>query len=82
MCITLYGFIANITFDFLQFFAAKNNSTDSLLLLSATRLAAKTRAVLHKAQMRFKFTAIHLSAVIFACIIIFISAMLGKSFAL
>lgn len=64
-----------------NFFAilAKNNASNTIVL-SATTMSAKSRTVFHKSKIRFKFTAAHLSAVVFASIIIVISALLGKFF--
>lgn len=47
--------------------------------MAATRLSVKGRAFLQKPKIKSKFTLVHLSAVIFASIIILISALLGKS---
>lgn len=47
-------------------------------VLAATRLSAKSRSHLQKKSLsRMRFTLVHLSAMVFATIIIIISALLG-----
>lgn len=59
--------------------AARNETTTTLLAAATSRLSAKNRNVSQKPKFsRSKFTLVHLSAVVFASIIILISAMLGK----
>lgn len=71
-----------------QFPLTVRNSTETVqTLLAATRLSVKGvggsqtgggRFYLQKPKLKSKFTLVHLSAVIFASIIILISAMLGR----
>ncbi|XP_068142913.1 uncharacterized protein gogo [Drosophila tropicalis] len=68
------GFMANVQ---QQLASAKNVSTT---LLASTRLSAKSRAISQKPKSRMRFTLVHLSAMIFASIIILISALLGAQY--
>lgn len=56
----------------------KNSSEPSQTLMAATRLSVKGRSFLQKPKAKSKFTLVHLSAIVFASIIILISALLGK----
>lgn len=59
-------------------FLVKNSSETSQTLVAATRLLVKGRSFLQKPKTKSNFTLVHLSAVIFASIIILISALLGR----
>lgn len=55
------------------------SSSQNNTILAATRLSVRSRTVLQrKPHSRMKFTLVHLSAMVFATIIILISALLGK----
>uniref|UniRef100_A0A1I8N531 Netrin receptor UNC5 n=1 Tax=Musca domestica TaxID=7370 RepID=A0A1I8N531_MUSDO len=57
------------------------NATASLRpVMAATGLTVKSRAFLQKPKMKTKFTLVHLSAIVFASIIILISALLGAQY--
>lgn len=56
----------------------KNSSETAATLLAATGLTVKSRSILKRPQIPAKFTLVHVSAVIFASIIILISALLGE----
>ncbi|KAI8123472.1 SCO-spondin [Lucilia cuprina] len=66
------GFLANVE-------QIVRNSSETTLM-AATRLSVKGRSFLQKPKMKSKFTLVHLSAVIFASIIILISALLGAQY--
>ncbi|XP_002040631.2 uncharacterized protein LOC6616267 [Drosophila sechellia] len=69
------GFMANV-----QQQLATRSSNSSTTLVAATRLSGKTRSVSHKSMSRLRFTLVHLSAMIFASIIIIISSLLGAQY--
>ncbi|KMZ00729.1 uncharacterized protein LOC6738821 [Drosophila simulans] len=69
------GFMANV-----QQQLATRSSNSSTTLVAATRLSGKTRSVAHKSMSRLRFTLVHLSAMIFASIIIIISSLLGAQY--
>ncbi|XP_050336615.1 uncharacterized protein LOC126763309 isoform X1 [Bactrocera neohumeralis] len=70
------GFLANV-----EQIAARNETTTTLLAAATSRLSAKNRNVSQKPKFsRSKFTLVHLSAVVFASIIILISALLGAQY--
>ncbi|XP_017081148.1 uncharacterized protein LOC108114599 [Drosophila eugracilis] len=69
------GFMANV-----QQVLASRGGNSSTTLVAATRLSGKTRSVSHKPMSRLRFTLVHLSAMIFASIIIIISALLGAQY--
>ncbi|XP_017059910.1 uncharacterized protein LOC108100487 [Drosophila ficusphila] len=69
------GFMANV-----QQLLAIRNQNSSTTLVAATRLSGKTRSISHKTMSRLRFTLVHLSAMIFASIIIIISALLGAQY--
>ncbi|XP_011204922.2 uncharacterized protein LOC105227343 isoform X2 [Bactrocera dorsalis] len=69
------GFLANVEQ------IARNETTTTLLAAATSRLSAKNRNVSQKPKFsRSKFTLVHLSAVVFASIIILISALLGAQY--
>ncbi|XP_065362143.1 uncharacterized protein gogo [Calliphora vicina] len=68
------GFLANVEQ------IVKNSSETSQTLMAATRLLVKGRSFLQKPKMKSNFTLVHLSALIFASIIILISALLGVQY--
>ncbi|EDW44184.1 GM22234 [Drosophila sechellia] len=69
------GFMANV-----QQQLATRSSNSSTTLVAATRLSGKTRSVSHKSMSRLRFTLVHLSAMIFASIIIIISSLLSVQY--
>ncbi|XP_016955597.1 uncharacterized protein LOC108028352 [Drosophila biarmipes] len=69
------GFMASV-----QQQLASRGGNSSTTLVAATRLSGKTRSVTHKPMSRLRFTLVHLSAMIFASIIIIISALLGAQY--
>ncbi|XP_017012450.2 uncharacterized protein gogo [Drosophila takahashii] len=69
------GFMANV-----QQQLASRSSNSSTTLVAATRLSGKSRSVSQKPMSRLRFTLVHLSAMIFASIIIIISALLGAQY--
>ncbi|XP_043647981.1 uncharacterized protein LOC122616553 [Drosophila teissieri] len=69
------GFMANV-----QQQLAIRSSNSSTTLVAATRLSGKTRSISHKSMSRLRFTLVHLSAMIFASIIIIISSLLGAQY--
>uniref|UniRef100_A0A1I8P753 CUB domain-containing protein n=1 Tax=Stomoxys calcitrans TaxID=35570 RepID=A0A1I8P753_STOCA len=68
------GFLANIEQ------IGKNSSSATRPLIAATGLTVKSRAYLLKPKSKSKFTLVHLSAIVFATIIILISALLGAQY--
>ncbi|XP_020713274.1 uncharacterized protein LOC101454037 isoform X2 [Ceratitis capitata] len=69
------GFLANVEQ------IARNETTTTLLAAATSRLSAKNRNILQKPKFsRSQFTLVHLSAVVFASIIILISALLGAQY--
>ncbi|XP_017122062.1 uncharacterized protein LOC108142603 [Drosophila elegans] len=69
------GFMANV-----QQQLASRSRNSSATLVAATRLSGKTRSISHKPMSHLRFTLVHLSAMIFASIIIIISALLGAQY--
>ncbi|XP_053953256.1 uncharacterized protein LOC128860053 [Anastrepha ludens] len=68
------GFLANVE-------QIARNDTTTLLAAATSRLSAKSRSIMQKPKFsRSKFTLVHLSAVVFASIIILISALLGAQY--
>ncbi|XP_067647542.1 uncharacterized protein gogo isoform X2 [Eurosta solidaginis] len=68
------GFLANVE-------QIARNKTTTLLAAATSRLSAKSRTILQKPKFsRSEFTLVHLSAVVFASIIILISALLGAQY--
>ncbi|XP_075162735.1 thrombospondin-1 like protein golden goal [Haematobia irritans] len=69
------GFLANIEQ------IGKNATSATRPLIAATGLTMKNRAYFHKIKSnQSKFTLVHLSAIVFATIIILISALLGAQY--
>ncbi|XP_054084951.1 uncharacterized protein LOC105210728 isoform X2 [Zeugodacus cucurbitae] len=69
------GFLANVEQ------IVRNETTTTVLAAATSRLSAKNRNVSQKPKFsRSKFTLVHLSAVVFASIIILISALLGAQY--
>lgn len=69
------GFVANVKQ------LSPRGMSNSSTILAATRLSVKTRTSLQKKPLsRMRFTLVHLSAMIFASIIILISALLGAQY--
>ncbi|KAH8371207.1 hypothetical protein KR093_006540 [Drosophila rubida] len=72
------GFMANV-----KQLVARGISNNSTTILAATRLSVKSRSsggVQKKPLSRMRFTLVHLSAMVFASIIILISALLGAQY--
>ncbi|XP_044317508.1 uncharacterized protein LOC108040179 [Drosophila rhopaloa] len=69
------GFMANV-----QQLLTSRSRNSSITLVAATRLSGKTRSISHKPMSHLRFTLVHLSAMIFASIIIIISALLGAQY--
>ncbi|XP_036326981.1 uncharacterized protein LOC118739644 isoform X2 [Rhagoletis pomonella] len=68
------GFLANVE-------QISRNDTTTLFAAATSRLSAKNRSILQKPKFsRTNFTLVHLSAVVFASIIILISALLGAQY--
>ncbi|KAH8379331.1 hypothetical protein KR009_004210 [Drosophila setifemur] len=71
------GFMANVE----QLLPTRGfNSSATPTLVAATRMSGKSRSLAHKPMSRLRFTLVHLSAMIFASIIIIISALLGAQY--
>ncbi|BFF98331.1 uncharacterized protein DMAD_06516 [Drosophila madeirensis] len=71
------GFMANVQ----QQLPGARGANSSATLIAATRILGKSRAIHQKPAMsRLRFTLVHLSAMIFASIIILISALLGAQY--
>ncbi|XP_026845413.1 uncharacterized protein LOC6596040 [Drosophila persimilis] len=71
------GFMANVQ----QQLPGARGANSSTTLIAATRISGKSRAIHQKPSMsRLRFTLVHLSAMIFASIIILISALLGAQY--
>ncbi|EDW70471.2 uncharacterized protein gogo [Drosophila virilis] len=69
------GFMANVKP------LGSRNVSNASTVLAATRLSAKSRSHLQKKSLsRMRFTLVHLSAMVFATIIIIISALLGAQY--
>ncbi|XP_073838564.1 thrombospondin-1 like protein golden goal [Musca autumnalis] len=68
------GFLANVEQ------IGKNSTASSKPVMAATGLTVKSRAFLQKPKLKTKFTLVHLSAIVFASIIILISALLGAQY--
>ncbi|KAH8303561.1 hypothetical protein KR018_003270 [Drosophila ironensis] len=69
------GFMANV-----QQQLASRSSNATTTLVAATRISGKSRSNAQKSLSRLRFTLVHLSAMIFASIIIIISALLGAQY--
>ncbi|XP_061393750.1 uncharacterized protein LOC133329276, partial [Musca vetustissima] len=69
------GFLANI-----EQIAKNSSGALNKPVIAATGLTIKSRAFLQKPKMKSKFTLVHLSAIVFASIIILISALLGAQY--
>ncbi|KAH8293436.1 hypothetical protein KR054_000500 [Drosophila jambulina] len=69
------GFMASV-----QQQLATRSSNASTTLVAATRLSGKSRSIAQKTMTHLRFTLVHLSAMIFASIIIIISALLGAQY--
>ncbi|KAH8259201.1 hypothetical protein KR026_000721 [Drosophila bipectinata] len=70
------GFMANVH----QLLANISGNNTTPTLVAATRISGKSRTNSQKAFSRLRFTLVHLSAMIFASIIIVISALLGAQY--
>ncbi|KAL9912074.1 thrombospondin-1 like protein golden goal isoform 2-T9 [Glossina fuscipes fuscipes] len=71
------GFLANV-----EQLTKNSSETSAATLLIATGLTVKSRSILKRPQLAAKFTLVHVSAIIFASIIILISALLGAQYVL